>query len=247
MKLLEFPHSHFCEKARWALDYHGISYQPVAILPGLHLWTVRRFAPKTSVPVLLDGVNAIQGSSEIIDFIDRGSASRPLTPANDKDRLECVTLENELDVRLGVPIRQILYHRLLAYPGFIRFCFTHTMSAPKKFAFRLSYPALRKKIYQVYVKSDEAVEQARRTFDQTLDQLGERLEKSEYLIGDCFTRADMTACSMLSLLVLPKQHPLPWPSIPDPEIKAIRDSYSTHPVYLWVNTIYENHRQGMHK
>lgn len=242
MKLLEFPHSHYCEKARWALDYHRIRYQSIAVLPGLHLWTVRKYAPKTSVPVLLGEPFVIQGSSEIIDFIDSRSPSNPLTPKNDIDRLECAALEKDLDLKLGVPIRQILYHRLLDYPNFIRFCFTHTMPALKKFAFRMYYPALRKKIYQVYVKSDAEVEQAKRIFDQTLDDLGERLKGNEYLIGGSFSRADVTACSMLSLLVLPKQHPLPWPAIPDADINALRDSYANHPVYKWVNRIYENHR-----
>lgn len=32
MKLLEFPHSHYCEKARWALDFKNISYQRVALI-----------------------------------------------------------------------------------------------------------------------------------------------------------------------------------------------------------------------
>ena len=30
MKLLEFPHSHYCEKARWALDYKGIPFEAMA-------------------------------------------------------------------------------------------------------------------------------------------------------------------------------------------------------------------------
>lgn len=85
------------------------------------------------------------------------------------------------------------------------------MPAFKKLAFRMYYPALRKKIYRIYVKSDAEVEQAKRTFDQTLDLLGKRLMGNEYLIGGSFSRADVTACSMLSLLVMPKQHPLPWP------------------------------------
>ena len=85
MKLLEFPHSHYCEKARWALDYKGVPFQPVPILPGFHLWTVRKFAKETSVPVLLDGDRVIQGSSEIIDYLDTTVPARPLTPINEKE------------------------------------------------------------------------------------------------------------------------------------------------------------------
>lgn len=65
MKLLEFPHSHYCEKARWALDYKGIAFQAVAIMPGLHMISVGKYAPDTSVPVLLDNSEVVQGSSEV--------------------------------------------------------------------------------------------------------------------------------------------------------------------------------------
>ena len=36
MKLLEFPHSHYCKKACWAVDYEGIPVQAVPIVPGFH-------------------------------------------------------------------------------------------------------------------------------------------------------------------------------------------------------------------
>ena len=55
MKLLEFPHSHYCEKARWALDFKGIPFEAVAVMPGLHMLTIRLYAPDTAVPVLLTG------------------------------------------------------------------------------------------------------------------------------------------------------------------------------------------------
>ena len=80
MKLLEFPHSHYCEKARWALDYKGIPFERVALLPGFHMRTVRRYAPKTSVPVMLSDSDVVQGSSEIIDYLDEHFPEPQLTP-----------------------------------------------------------------------------------------------------------------------------------------------------------------------
>ncbi len=65
MKLLEFPRSHFCEKARWALDYKGIPFEAVAILPGFHRITVRKYARDSAVPVLLTDDGAVQGSSSL--------------------------------------------------------------------------------------------------------------------------------------------------------------------------------------
>ena len=37
-----FAISHFCEKARWALDYLGIEYQLVHLAPGLHMSAAKK-------------------------------------------------------------------------------------------------------------------------------------------------------------------------------------------------------------
>ena len=66
MKLLEFPHSHYCEAARWALDLKGVAYEREALLPGLHMMKVKRIAPETSVPVLINGEDAVQGSGRLL-------------------------------------------------------------------------------------------------------------------------------------------------------------------------------------
>ena len=242
MKLLEFPHSHYCEKARWALDFKGVKFESMAILPGVHIWTVRRYAPATSVPVLVTKQTAVQGSSQIIDFLDTAHPANPLTPADDEQRQICLRLEAEMDTRLGGPIRQFLYHRLLAYPDFIQYCFTSTLPYYKQLVFRLSYPLLRRLMYKVYVVSDTSVIKAKSEFDQTMDELAEQLSGRQYLVGESFSRADVTVSSMLSLLVLPPQHPLSWPENPDADIQKIYDSYKNHPVCTWVEKMYDNHR-----
>jgi len=242
MKLLEFPHSHYCEKARWALDYKGILFQAVAIMPGFHIITVRRYGPDNTVPVLLDDKEAIQGSSEIINYLEQKYPSNPLTPADIKERHACLDIENIMDKRLGENIRQVLYYRLLAYPDFIRACFTNTMPLIKKMIFTLCYPLLRYKIYQTYVISSAKVEEARREFDIAMGEIEKRLKQKKYLVGEKFTRADLSVASMLSLLVMPPEHPLPWREIPDPKTKTFYDDYQDHPVAKWVATMYRDHR-----
>ena len=242
MKLLEFPHSHYCEKARWALDYKGIPFQAVAIMPGFHIITVRKYAPGNTVPVLLNNNEAVQGSSEIINYLEQKYPYNPLTPADNKERRACLDIENIMDKRLGENIRQILYYRLLAYPDFIRYCFTHTMPLIKQLIFTLCYPILRYKIYQTYVISPAKAEEARREFDIAMGEIKERLKQKQYLVGEKFTRADLSVASMLSLLVMPPEHPLPWREIPDPQIKKYYDEYQDHPVTKWVATMYRDHR-----
>src|SRR6516225_6652130 len=82
IELYQFPFSHYCEKARWALDYKGIAYRPVNLLPGFHFRHLAKLAPRTSVPVLRDGAIVVQGSSAIIDYLDRRYANPSLTPSD---------------------------------------------------------------------------------------------------------------------------------------------------------------------
>lgn len=242
MRLLLFPHSHYCEKGRWALDYKELSYRAVPLLPGFHVRTVQKYAPNSSVPVLLTDREVIQGSSEIIDFLDKRYPEKPLTPSSDKDQQLCRNLEWWGDDNLGVPLRQILYHRLLAYPSFISQCFTHEMEWLRKLVFKLSYPLVRKKIRQAYVGSDEQVAQARRDFDAALTELEEKLGGNEFLVGGKFSRADLSIASMLSILILPPEHPFPWGTIPDPEIRDFRQGYIERQFFQWVRAMYKNHR-----
>ena len=242
MKLLEFPHSHYCEKARWALDYKGIIFQPVAIMPGLHMITVRKYAADTSVPVLLDNNEVVQGSSEIINYLEQRHPSHSLTPTATDERRACLEIERTMDEKLGENIRRILYDRLLAYPDFIRYCFTHPMPQLRQQIFRIFYPILRYKIYQTYVISTARVEQAKREFDAAMSDLEKQLKYRQYLVGEHFTRADLSVASMLSLLVMPQEHPFPWKEIPDPETRIFYNEFRDHPVSDWVRKMYRDHR-----
>jgi glutathione S-transferase len=67
-----FEISHYCEKARWALDWHGIAYEEINWPPGVHIILAKSCGAKqTSLPILLDGRTVIQGSGAIIDWTDQ--------------------------------------------------------------------------------------------------------------------------------------------------------------------------------
>jgi CRP-like cAMP-binding protein len=70
-KIRHFRISHYCEEARWALDWHGIAYEEINWPPGVHMVLAKSCGAKeTSLP-LLDGRTVIQGSGAIIDWTDR--------------------------------------------------------------------------------------------------------------------------------------------------------------------------------
>ena len=63
--LVVFGISHFCEKARWALDWHGIPYTEIAWPPGVHRALLKYYgAQGSSLPVLLDGTPSLKEAAQ---------------------------------------------------------------------------------------------------------------------------------------------------------------------------------------
>lgn len=70
-KLITFGISHYCEKARWALDRQGIDYEEFGWPPGVHIMLSKRHGARaTTLPIVLDDEQVVQDSSTIIDWAD---------------------------------------------------------------------------------------------------------------------------------------------------------------------------------
>ena len=83
--LYVFAISHYCEKGKWTLDWHGIDYDLTHWAPGQHIAEGKKLgAETTSVPKLTDDGNLVDGSAAIIDWADANSSdgSKTLTPAD---------------------------------------------------------------------------------------------------------------------------------------------------------------------
>ena len=105
-QLYIFPISHYCEKARWALDYLNVDYGLQFLAPGVHAeLTAKLGARDTSLPVMVFDEGVIQGSHEIIEWAENHSCcGRTLTPA---DLPAAVEIERRLNEVLGVHVRRM--------------------------------------------------------------------------------------------------------------------------------------------
>jgi Glutathione S-transferase, N-terminal domain len=69
-RLIVLPPSHYCERARWALDHKRVAYTEVPWAVGCHVPLAKRLAPATTLPILVTGETVIQGSDRILDWAD---------------------------------------------------------------------------------------------------------------------------------------------------------------------------------
>lgn len=225
------------------MDFKGIAYQAEAVLPGFHMFSVKRIAPGTSVPVLIHDDVVIQGSDSIIDYLDERYPQRLLTP-QDPDALdECRAIEQKADRMIGVNLRRILYHRLLQYPKLIKHYFMQRSPVYQGFIFSLFYPVLKRKIRQKYVITEERVHSSMVELNQALDWFDERLATKDFLVGNGFTRADLSVAAMLSIVCCPPEHPVTWvEQTPDPETNALMRNYKNRRTVQWALSLYRDYR-----
>ena len=77
-----------------------------------------------------------------------------------------------------------------------------------------------------------------------LDRLDAELGSGEYLAGDCFNVADLTAASLFYPLVIPEGGPVPTANLPRPPgLESFRESLSDRRGYRWVEEAFRKHRR----
>jgi glutathione S-transferase len=243
IKLYQFAFSHFCEKARWALDYKSIPYTTINLLPGLHIKTIQKLAPKTCMPVLVDGAKAVRDSPEIISYLDRTHPDPLLTPREPGEVREALEWEKYLDEEIGIALRLWFYYHVLPdRKCAMKFIMTGApWYGPPLYS--VIFPKVREAMMQVMNINAETAQRAEQGVAAALDRLDAALEGRRFLVGEGFSRADLTACALLWPMVLPSDREA-FESFPE-AVLALRDQHKGRRYFGWVRNVYGNYRQPM--
>jgi glutathione S-transferase len=236
--------SHYNEKVRWALDYKRIPHVRRSMLPGVHRLMARRLAGIVTSPVLTIGDEHIGDSSAILQAVEERWPEPPLIPSNSMQRRRALRLEDYFDEELGPHIRRAVYYELLPYPEVVVPLFTDGSSRASRVILRGAFPVLRVGMRQAMNIQHEPAMRSRAKCVEALDTLERELGDKDYLVGDTFTIADLTAASLFYPLALPPEFPYRSPSLEEmPEgAREFLDSMSERPGAQWVAEMYRRHR-----
>ena len=240
--------SHYSEKARWALEYKGVDHGRRSTLPGSHipiaLFLTRGAQP--TMPVLrIDGEN-VGDSTAIIAALDAKYLDQPLYPSKPEERERALDLEDWFDENLGPHTRLLPFYELIQEPDLFAEIAAESVPGPLGKvkpvvgAYARTYTSLR-----FNANSDEHAERAREGIVAALDKLEAELQQGdgEFLVGDSFTVADLTAASLFYPLVVPPEGPLD-PDLPRPSaLERFRESLSNRRGYQWVEETFRKHRR----
>jgi glutathione S-transferase len=247
LTLYQFPISHYCEKIRWALDYKQLDYQKVNWLPGLHLHSAKKIAATSNVPILRHGDTLIQGSAQIIDYLDATFPGPSLGFEDSRLNEEAKTWENFADEHIGPHTRRIIYHDLLNYPDLVIPLFAHQGPWYSKLYFKLSYPKLAQIMRKAMKINEKQVEASKLALQAALDKINHALNDKQdpeggpvYLTGDRFSRAELSISALLAPLFQADKYGLNWPASWPTELHSLLASYQ--PQIIHARRWYEMHR-----
>jgi glutathione S-transferase len=105
--LITIPLSHYCEKARWALDRLELPYREEPHAPLLHRLATKR-KDGGAVPVLVHGSSRLIDSTDILVYADGLRGGDILYPRDAARRGEVDAFEEQFDTQLGPHTRRLV-------------------------------------------------------------------------------------------------------------------------------------------
>jgi len=240
--IYQFQYSHYCEKARWALDHKSVSYGIKNLLPGLHRLALRGKVKDTSLPVLRMKGDYIQGSDHIIDFLDRTISTNMLTPGDPGQLAEAKNWETFAANQLATPFSAFYYSIMLESPELFRQRLTQNSPWYASPYYAMTFTRICQRIRELYQINSGSAEIARAKIEAGLKKLELHLKDRSYLVGNQFSRADLSVAALLSPVAVPLHPAVTISTISPPALTELRTQFATSPVIQWVRQLYKAHR-----
>jgi glutathione S-transferase len=245
--LVTIPISHYCEKARWALDRAGVDYEEDAHLQFIHRFAARRAGGGTTVPVLVCDIGVLSDSADILDYADsRAPADRRLYPDDPAATAEIRELERDFNDRLGPDGRRWMYHLLRRRRDLVSRYGAYGVPTFEKVMLPVVYPAVYAWIDRHLEITPESADASINDVRVVFDAVAERLADGRpYLCGDVFTAADLTFSALSAAVVMPPGYGVVLPPIDElpPAAAVVVRELRAHPAGQHTLAMYRDERR----
>jgi glutathione S-transferase len=240
LTLYQFPISHYCEKARWALAYKGLEHTTKNLLPGFHIKKARKMTGHSAVPILEHDGKYLGESSSIITYLDEIFPEKMLTPSDPDLRQEALEWERFADEKIGANVRCACYDILLEYPDIVIPFFTVNGPWYGNFVLKRMFPKMRQSMRKFMKINRESAKQSMLELDQATDKISSHLQGKKFMVGDQFSRADLAVASLLAPLCMPGKYGLDWPQNHPEDLAVLVARYAEK--LHWVTQLYAGYR-----
>jgi glutathione S-transferase len=197
-KLVQLHYSPWSERARWALDHHGIAYETLEHVPFLGELRLRRIVGKTAgratVPVLIDGDTVLTESWDIALYADRTGSGTKLIPADQERAIrDWTALADQASMHGRLLVVSALLASDRALDESLPFPVPSWLHAAMRPVTRFGLRWFARK----YELAPAAAEEVENRIRPALERLRGAVSASPYLVGGRFTYADIAMASLL--------------------------------------------------
>ena len=242
-RLITIPISHFCEKARWALDRAGIDFVEEPHIQAVHVWHARRAGGGRTVPVLVTGDEVLGDSSAILEWVDRRDPGAGLYPQQVAGEVR--RIEDWLDEGLGPDGRLWMYDSTLPVLRDMRpWALAGVPRWERRFFVGFGWaldPVIRRYLGVDPAASRAALQSVEGVFDDVAGMLG---DGRPYLCGERFTAADLTFGALSASVLVPPGYgsPLPPLAVMPPTMRREIVRLREHPAGRFAARLYAEDR-----
>jgi glutathione S-transferase len=246
LRLVTIPISHYCEKARWALDRARLPYREERHVQGIHRVAARRAGGGATVPVLVTPDGSIGESQQILDWVDaRLAPEQRLFPERAAARAEVDALCRRLDERLGPAARRLMYVHLLGQRDLVFAYNNQGVPRWEDRTLRYGWPLLRR-----FVERELGIVTGVQVGDEAivfgeLDHVAELLADGRpFLCGERFGAADLTFAALSAAVIIPDGYgvELPQLDVLAPATAALVQRARRHPAGRHALSLYAEQR-----
>ncbi len=247
LRLITIPISHYCEKARWALERAGIPYREERHVQGIHRLAAKRAGGGATVPVLVTPEGAIGESQEILAWVDaRIPPEHRLFPEEPEARREVERLCRRFDEELGPKGRRLMYVHMLAQRRLALSFNNAGVPAWEDRTIRYGWPLIARFIGRALdIRPGIEIEDEAAVWGE-LDYVAERLADGRpYLCGERFSAADLTFAALSASIIVPPVYGvhLPQPGVLAPGTAALVERAREHPAGRYALALIAGHRR----
>lgn len=246
LRLVTLPISHYCEKARWALDRAGVQYREERHVQGVHQVASRRAGGHGTVPVLVTPEGSLGESEEILRWVDRRvEPERRLFAADGPEGERELSLCRRLDEVLGPRGRRLIYvHMLPQRDLVIRF---NDQGVPgwEDGLIRYGWPVITRFVARALdIRPGVEAEDEPAVWHEFDFVAGALSQGGPYLSGRRFGAADLTFAALAAPVIAPPQYgiPLPQPDVLRPETADLVRRFRDHPAGRHALRMFAEHR-----
>lgn len=118
---------------------------------------------------------------------------------------------------------------------------TDGFSSTVRTVWRAAFPLMRPLFRRNMGMATDQLQRARDRLVGYFERLESEIQSSGYLVGDCFTVADLAAAAVMTAIIRPPEFPCPLPEPWPPELVELRQSVADRRGFRWVLDTYARH------